>query len=74
MPTVTISPDQNILTVDESKFNFNPIERGSDEEEDSCSNCSAFELCCQLQTTVESEFPFPCFDRDDGDIGNFLAG
>lgn len=74
MATVTISDDQNILTVDDQQFNFNPIERDTEESEDSCSKCNAFKLCCELQNTVESEFPFPCFDRSDGKTGNFLAG
>lgn len=74
MATVTISPDQNKLTVDDQQFNFNPISRDTEESEDSCNTCAAYKLCVELQDTVESEFPFPCFDRDDGEMGNFLAG
>lgn len=74
MANVTISPDQNTLTVDENVFNFNPVVRDSEAEENACTNCDAFKLCCQLEATVASSFPFPCFDRGDGETGNFLAG
>lgn len=74
MAKVTISDDQNILTVDDQQFKFNAIDNAIEDEFYSCSKCNAFKLCCELQNTVESEFPFPCFDRSDGKTGNFLAG
>ncbi len=74
MANVTISPDQNTLIVDEQQFKFNPLDRDPEGEDQTCSNCAAFKLCCQLESTVDSSFPFPCFDRADGESGNFLAG
>ena len=74
MATVTISPDQNTLTVDDKQFKFNKIRRGSASEDTACNQCDAFKLCCELEDTVESSFPFPCVDRSDGKAGNFLAG
>lgn len=74
MATVTISDDQNILTVNDQQFNFNPIDSAIETEYHLCSKCDAFKPCCELQSTVESEFPFPCFDRLDCKVGNFLAG
>lgn len=58
MATVTISDDQNILTVNSQQFKFNAIDNAIEDEFYSCSKCNAFNLCCELQNTVESGIPF----------------
>jgi len=66
--TITVSKDQNTITVKEKIFVFNPIA----EDDYHCANCDAFSICCELEDTVESSFPFPCLpqNREDGKNGN----
>jgi len=73
MENITVSDDQNTITVKGITFAFNPIV-GKNEEFNHCAkaNCEAFDLCCELEDTVESTFPFPCLpeNRKDGKNGN----
>jgi len=68
MENITVSDDQNTITVKGITFVFNPIV----EEDYHCAHCEAFDLCCELEDTVESTFPFPCLpqNREDGKNGN----
>lgn len=68
-----ISEDENTVTHEAQVFQFNEIPNPDDEDFNECGQCDAYNLCCQLQTTVKSEFPFPCVERKDGRIGNFKA-
>lgn len=68
MKTIIISEDDNKITIGDEIHNFNP---GS---ESTCEDCTMFTKCCELQETVENEFPFPCvaMNRTDGLSGNFI--
>lgn len=74
MENITISEDQKTVIVGKEKFIFNIID-GKDENYNICGHCAAFTLCCKLQksTNPETNFPFPCVERKDGDEGNFQS-
>ena len=74
MATVIISEDQNTVIDGEKKFIFNKLVT-EDVKYNICGHCAAFTLCCKLQksTNPETNFPFPCVERKDGDEGNFQS-
>lgn len=67
MENITISEDQNIVTVDNVNHKF--------VSKKYCNTCTLFAKCCELQksTDPETDFPFPCVERNDGDEGNFQS-
>ena len=67
MDNIIISPDKNTVTIGTDIHKFNTG------DSDNCDVCTLFKKCCQLQETVESEFPFPCVatERNDDQYGNF---
>ena len=69
MTNIQISPDKNTVISDNEVHKFN---KGS---HNTCSTCSLFEECCELQETVVNEFPFACVadNRTDKEYGNFQS-
>ena len=69
MANIQISPDKNTVISDNEVHKFN---KGS---HNTCSTCSLFEECCELQETVVNEFPFACVadNRTDKEYGNFQS-